>query len=456
MVFAHDFGATGDGQTDDTAALQHALQAGDGVLRLEKGTYRITSPLVLDLAQQGYGAVLGAGGAARIIMAGAGPALKIVGDHQGTAVPRSVKPQTYERERFPTISGVEILGVHPEAVGIELVKTLQCTVSEVLIRNCRYGLHLRERNRNFILSHSHIYDNAEFGIFFDNCDLHQTNLQGNHISYNKRAGIYSRDGDVHNLQITGNDIEYNNQPNADQVAFDPARNGAEIWFDCPTGVMSEVTIASNTIQATIQPGGTNIRIEAGADRQQRGACLIAITGNVLGSQSRGIELREAMRITITGNTLYDATDLNLLAHKCRGILLGQNTFGWQTTPETPKRNGVRFEDCADCLVQGIIAPSLQGATAAVALIRCTDCAVSDCQIFDPNTCGIELEDCTNCRIANNTIRDRREPLQMQAAIRVTGNSRQNLIQSNLLRGAKPAIEAPDEASVILQGNVELP
>ena len=38
----YHFGAVGDGKADDTQALQHALDAGDGILELEKGTYRIT------------------------------------------------------------------------------------------------------------------------------------------------------------------------------------------------------------------------------------------------------------------------------------------------------------------------------------------------------------------------------------------------------------------------------
>lgn len=49
------FGARGDGVADDTEALQHTLDSGDGVLRLNKGTYRITRPLVLDLTKTGLG-----------------------------------------------------------------------------------------------------------------------------------------------------------------------------------------------------------------------------------------------------------------------------------------------------------------------------------------------------------------------------------------------------------------
>ena len=74
MANVFGFGAVGDGVTDDTDALQHTLDSGDGILRLNKGTYRITKPLVLDLAKLGYGAVRGENGTSRIIMAGEGPA----------------------------------------------------------------------------------------------------------------------------------------------------------------------------------------------------------------------------------------------------------------------------------------------------------------------------------------------------------------------------------------------
>ena len=40
MANVYHFGAVGDGKNDDTAALQHALEAGEGVLDLNKGTYR--------------------------------------------------------------------------------------------------------------------------------------------------------------------------------------------------------------------------------------------------------------------------------------------------------------------------------------------------------------------------------------------------------------------------------
>ena len=287
MADVHDFGAAGDGQQDDTEALQHALDDGGGVLELRKGTYRITRPLVIDLTKQGYGAVIGQGGTARLVMDGPGPAIRIIGNHQGSATPASFQPSTWQNERFPTVTGIEILGTHSKAVGVELFRTMQCTISNVLIRNCLHGIHLIERNRNFLLSHSHIYDNAEYGVFFDRCNLHQTIISANHISYNKKAGIKSLDGDVHNLHITGNDIEYNNHAGVDESPNGEPR-AAEIWFEATAGKISEVTIVSNTIQATVTPGGANIRIHGEETGASKTSPLISITGNVIGSQTRGI------------------------------------------------------------------------------------------------------------------------------------------------------------------------
>jgi parallel beta-helix repeat protein len=441
MSDPREFGAVGDGRADDGEALQHALDAGDGTLHLSKGTYHITQPIVLDLTKQGYGAVLGEGGTARVVMDGPGPAFRIVGDHQGTATPKSVKPQTWENERFPTISGFEILGAHPKAVGIELRKTMQCTVTGMLIRNVRFGLHLIERNRNFLLSHSHIYDNREYGVFFDNCNLHQTIISANHISYNKRAGIKSLNGDVHNLHITGNDIEYNNLPGTEEPA-------ADIWFEAtaPNGRISEVSIVSNTIQATVTPGGANVRIHGEETDDPNKSPLITLTGNVIGSQDRAVELRNLNRISMTGNTIYNSPDLSIHAARCSGVAVGSNTIVWRATDEMPEQDGIYFEDCDNVSLHGLVTERLcsgsQESGGAITLVRCNESSVSDCQILDPMYRGVELTDCRNCRVSDNTVIDRRKQPRMRHGIRVTGGAG-NLVQNNMLG---PAVDARFEAA----------
>jgi len=458
MSYVNHFGAAGDGRQDDTKPLEHALAAGDGVLELAKGTYRITRPLVIDTTRTGYAAVRGTGGTSRILMDGPGPAIRIIGDHRGTAQPDSYQQHTWEQERFPTVTGIEIVGRHAQASGIELQKTTKTTIREVLVRRCVDGIRLVERNRDFILSDSHLLDNHRYGLFFDRCNLHQIIVHGNHISWNKQAGIKSLDGDVHNLQITGNDIEYNNHPGVDASPAGEPR-GAEIWFEAPQGVISEVTISSNTLQATIQPGGCNVRIHGQDTTGAAAARLVTIAGNVLGSQTRGIELKHVERVAITGNTIYDSEDLSLLAEDCSGLAIGSNTFVWRGDDKAPPRDGLKFVRCRDASLIGLVARRLCHGTpesgAAITLENCHDFAISECQLLDSLVRGIELIHCQRCRISGNSVIDRREQPLMRQAIRIRGKSRDNLVVNNLLGGATEDLLDVAEGTATVRGNTLL-
>lgn len=454
MAQAFDFGAVGDGKTDDTLAVQHALDAGDGVLRLHKGVFRLTRPLVIDLGKTGYTAVLGDGGATRLLMTGPGPAIRIVGSHQGTALPSSVQPPVWEKERFPTVRGVEILGDHPEAVGIELRRTMQATLTEILVRRCKYAIRLTERNRNLTIANCHLYDNGEYGVFFDRCNLHQTNILGCHISYNRRAGIVQIGGEIHNLQITGNDIEYNNRPGEDT----PAAGGSEIFFDAREGRVSEVTIGGNTIQGTVEPGGANLRIWGPPESPTHGACLIALTGNVLGAQTRGIELSNVFRMTISGNAIYDAGELSVHARQCRGIAMGSNTICWRPQSDQP-RDGLRFDDCELVSIHGLVAERLcsgsQEAGAALMFHRCRDVQVANCQLADPLHAGLELVDCQRVQIHGNRIVDRKKPATMRHALRLGGVNRHVDIRGNQWGGATAGSISGGADGCVLHENLEV-
>ena len=74
MSNLREFGAVGDGLTDDSDAIQHAVDQGDGLLHFPPGTYRITQPIEINLADRGPLGIDGTGGTARVVMAGKGPA----------------------------------------------------------------------------------------------------------------------------------------------------------------------------------------------------------------------------------------------------------------------------------------------------------------------------------------------------------------------------------------------
>lgn len=428
MADARDFGAAADGRTDNSQALQHAIDQGDGVLLLGRGVYRITRPLVLDTARRGYLAVRGEG-TAQLLMDGPGPALQVLGGHQGTATPRTVKPSTWQRERMPMISGLEILGRHKQADGIQLVQTMQPTIQNVLIRNCRYGVHLRKRNRNLLLSASHIYDCGDTGVFFDDCNLHQVIITGCHISYCKRAGIRQFNGDVHNIQITGNDIEYNSGL---------GENSGEIVLEAPEGVISEYTIGGNTLQATIPAAGANVLIRGKEEDPALAVRLITITGNVLGSRQRNIDLSHCSTVAISGNTIYSGGQLNLRMRNSRHCTVSGNTFatrpaGWNTSGTF---DGAELIRCVGCSLEGNLFNEVflgrEDARGCVTLEECRHCSVSGSQILNPSGCGIFARACAYTRIANNSIVDDRSPPKMPVAVRIVGGSR-NVVQGNAAR-----------------------
>lgn len=399
MRSVREFGAVGDGIVDDTAAIEHAVEETRGVLHFPKGDYLLSKPITIALDETGFSGISGEQGTARILMTSAGPAFRLMGTHEGTASPPTIKDNVWDRQRFPTIAHLEIHGRHPEADGIELVKTMQTTVQNVLIRQCQHAIHLLERNRNFLLANSHIYDCHSTGVFFDQCNLHQVIIAGNHISYCKQAGIRQNDGDVHNIQITGNDIEYNS--GMEEIS-------AEILLECPTGQVSEYTISSNTIQATRESPGANIWIRGTRETPALHSKLIAITGNVIGSRQHTILIEDSARLTITGNTIYDGIQRNVILRRCQNFVLSSNSIGtrpvrWDSTAV----DGVTLEECEHGVVNGNTFNDCRaGETergAGLILKSCRGLNVSGNQMDSRNSPGISLVDSAHCLVQGNLI-----------------------------------------------------
>ena len=85
---------------------------------------------------------------------------------------------------MPLVDGIEILGRHMEASGIEAQGTLQLTITRVTVRSAFHGIHLIKCNRNVVISECHLHDNRGVGLFLGGVNLHQINVTNCHISYN--------------------------------------------------------------------------------------------------------------------------------------------------------------------------------------------------------------------------------------------------------------------------------
>ncbi len=461
MTNVRDFGAIGDGKTDDTAAIQHAVDEAAGLIEFSPGTYVISRPIRFELTKCGRIGVHGSGGTAKVAMAGPGPAFDFIATHAKTADPAGFRPEEWHKERMPMVRDIEIEGRHAKANGIRIKGVMQPTITGVLIREVHTAIHITDRARNVLISHCHIYHNTGVGVHLESVNLHQTVITGSHISYCARGGIRIEDSEIRNLQITGNDIEYNNAK-SHQGADNEAPTG-EIFVDVRKGSVREGTIYSNTIQATYSPNGANIRFIGRGDGMNHKAGMWTISGNLIGSQAYNVHLESSRGVTITGNHMYSAHRRNVLVENSRNIVLTGNCFGHN--PDYKDKEictGLEINNSEDCVIsamqvedcragQNTVAGAPQSERSALVQIRDSRRVnITGIQLTNPSPRGFDLERCSDTVIANCTVLETREDSKLDASIRWTGQGAGNLLSSCRL-GTEPEIEK--KAGVETTGHV---
>lgn len=421
-----DFGAVGDGQADDTAAIQKAVDVGQGDIRFTRGVYRITKPIMVELNKVGPTS-FASHGTARLVMAGPGPAIRLLGTHAGTAAPQTVKPEVWERQRTPIVDGLEIVGEHPEAVGIEADGTMQLTVTQVSVRECLHGIHLVGRNRNVIVADCHLYKNRGVGLYLDDVNLHQINVTGSHISYNADGGIVSRAGNVRNLHITGCDIESNMSPETPPTA--------NVLVDCTDGAAgtAEITITGCTIQHNHQsPDSANIRFLGASQPEYRWGHL-TIANNVLSDVQINVDIQKARGVSIVGNTFGTGCqhDLRILASS--NVVIGPNVLDRNPhyKDEEFASGGVLLEDCRDMTVSGLHITQVRRAPAGLVLKNCQRVNVTGCTILDCDNAGVLLQKVSFGHLSGCLIHNYRAGDHPWTAIKTDGTAG-NVISNNHL------------------------
>lgn len=399
-------GLVGDGSTDNTAIIRQLLKKHGGV-DFPRGRFVIKETIVVDLDSTGPIALTGQGHST-IVMTGPGPAFKFIGTHGGTASPKTVQPNIWKNQRTPMITGIEIVGEHPEADAIEAEGTMQLTIDAVVIRECRHGVHLVKRNRNVLISACHIYNNRGIGVYLDHVNLHQTNIVGSHISYCKQGGVVSVGGEVRNVHISGCDIEGN------MAATE--KPTANVLLDSTGGSIAEVAITGCTIQhESPSPDSANIRIlgkGVGGLKNVPGETReghVTITGNVFSDVQVNVDIRDARGVSIVGNTFWMGYQHNLRVERSSHIVVGPNDF--QRNPRydygtaATTKNAISFRDCEDCSLNGMHVHLVRGAAAGVDLERCQRFNISNLTILDCEAIGLRLQDVTQSRVSGCLIRN---------------------------------------------------
>ncbi len=391
--FANPDGVIGDGITDDTAAIQSAVDASTGAIDFDRGIYRLSKTVTIDLNRVGWTSICG-NGVAQFRMEGPGPAFRFVGTHGGTASPATVKQDVWSNERTPMVDGIEILGAHPDACGIEADGTMQITITRVVVRKAKHGVHLVNRNRNVTLSECHLYENSGVGVFLGKLNLHQINIANCHISYNAGGGVVSLASEIRNLQIGTCDIEGN-------MGDSTSAPTANVWLDSTGTSVGEVAIVGCTIQHTHDaPDSANIRINGWSDQRpfttERRTGNITIADNVLSDVQTNLDIRGVRGITISGNTMWKGYAHNAVLQNCTQVVMTGNLYDrnprYHYGDGSDAKLGVTLEDCADVTLNGEhFGGAVKEHSAALQLINCDGINIQSCTFVNVTRFGISLD-----------------------------------------------------------------
>jgi hypothetical protein len=387
IVDVKQFGATGDGVTNDAPAIQRALDETHGATFFPPGDYRLEQGLKVHLEQRKQTRLTSAG--ARLLNMASEPALHVVGTHKGSASPAELTPEVAAAELMPLVSDLEIVGGGNGGDGIRLEGTYMAVISRVTVRDCLHGIHIPNHNRNIIIADCHLYHNFGIGIFLDDVNLHQINIHGCHISYNYRGGIKLVEGNVRNIQIVGNDIEYNRDPDDDEV---PA---GDVWFVAGPIGLREGAITGNTIQSVPTADGANVRLEGIGPQNMLKVGLLAISGNLISSQQYNILCRYARGLVLGNNAHISGHQRNLKLEHCEHVTISgtvlDNNPDYGVTP-----GGIEMVQVDGCAISGVVAENCENALHAR---TCSGLAISGCSFRNTRGAAVTLDTCERVAVS---------------------------------------------------------
>lgn len=305
---------------------------------------------------------------------------------------------------------------------------MQPTLSHILVRRVRHAIHITGRARNLLIDHCHLYHNTGIGVFLDHVNLHQAIITGSHISYCRQSGVRIagvRFETCRSLAMTSNTTTtvpsmcLEPMPSQLRRSTSMSRMGAfEREQSHRTRFKRPIAQAEPTFDSSAQ-----------VTRETIAPGMWTICGNLIGSQAINIHLTSTLGMSLSGNYLYSGHRRNIVVERSRSISLGTTTIGHNSDYGNKELStGIRFEDCEDCAINGLVVQdALAGQTtvadaipsnkeALVEIIRCRRMTLCGSQILEGTPVGILVEDSHDTVISGCMVLDQREPKQMQTAI----------------------------------------
>jgi len=299
VVEVDAFGAEGDGETDDTDAIQRAIDSvtGTAVLAFSAGReYLVSSTIFVDVATiRGI-----AGRNARITPDADIDVFDISGSHDGTANPSGTTDDVQDNEMNPFVRNLRVgaSDSDPKGTAITTTNTFGLRVEGCQLYNLTTAIRFRGNLRNPIINGNHIWHCLDYGIWYDDPDLHQSIIESNHISYCRKS-IYVDCVTVEcpDINIIGNSLEASSRP---ATAENIIHMRSDEWIE-------DVTIVGNLIEDHGDLTGPTILLEGISGINNFTRVVIAANG-IGNSANADISLSNIKQVSVTGNSITDSND----------------------------------------------------------------------------------------------------------------------------------------------------
>lgn len=296
VMDVRDFGAVGDGRTDDTQALKAAIEAGAGKeVYIPSGTYMISSKIYIPESTRIVG-----DGESTVLMAAPGMArgMDLLKIYQASGI-------QIEQISFSGNSGVNKRGnVYNTQDGIHLLDIWYAT--DVTISNCSFRDNIYAAIRCVGSSNVSVFESA-----FQDVDCGLITLGSDDIS----------DITVHGCTFDGHE-------KSEPVSF------------FATAKHSNITITDNVM--------SNKRDGSGVLFSSRGSHEnILVTGNQISGTATGISADHVTSGIISGNVIGDTTGgYGIVLTDCADIRVEDNSMS------RVMLDGIRLTSCRDVVVSG--------------------------------------------------------------------------------------------------------
>lgn len=307
-VSVKDFGAKGDGVSDDTAAIQAAVDAvfaaGGGTVYLPSGTYLVTS-----IAKVWTSAIT-------LNIKGAGKRstrLRKLGGATAPVLELSSVPGVLET--YSEISDLWVDGNNVAAAGIRLTNWARGVVRNVLINNCVRALHSRGA-LVFSVFDCTIQSNV-YGYYCekstDNIYANLVQFFGGQISANSTWGMYI--GHASGVHIIGTDLSANGvlgnistgamyiDPTVDDETGYSVISLDSVWFEVNKGYALRVDNATG-LMLTVK----DVMFAANENVALVGTIASSHFSNVVAGGSGDTITIGAARSLVTGGIIHTLTD----------------------------------------------------------------------------------------------------------------------------------------------------